>query len=133
MSFEEKSKWLSQNPVTAARHFQYRLNTFVQKFLKSKAHPLGELTDYSIRVEFQARGSPHAHSMFWIKGAPKLGVNTDQEVCDFIDRYIRCDVPEDTKSWLSWCPKSRSTDTQPLAGGMSAADSAILVHQVLPH
>ena len=95
MSFEEKSKWLSQNPVTAARHFQYRLNTFVQKFLKSKAHPLGELTDYSIRVEFQARGSPHAHSMFWIKGAPKLGVNTDQEVCDFIDRYIRCDVPED--------------------------------------
>ena len=95
MSFEEKSKWLSHNPVTAARHFQYRLNTFVQKFLKSKAHPLGELTDYSIRVEFQARGSPHAHSMLWIKGAPKLGVNTDQEVCDFIDRYIRCDVPED--------------------------------------
>ena len=28
MSFEEKSKWLRQNPVTAARHFQYRLNTF---------------------------------------------------------------------------------------------------------
>ena len=28
MSFEEKSKWLRQNPVTAARHFQYRLNAF---------------------------------------------------------------------------------------------------------
>ncbi len=95
MSFEEKSKWLSQNPVTAARHFQYHLNSFIVIFLKSKAHPLGELTDYSIRVEFQARGSPHAHSMLWIKGAPKLGVNTDQEVCDFIDRYICCDIPED--------------------------------------
>ena len=48
MSFEEKSKWLRQNPVTAARHFQYRLNTFFQTFLKSKAHPLGELVDYAI-------------------------------------------------------------------------------------
>jgi len=28
MSFEEKSRWLRCNPVTAARHFQYTLNTF---------------------------------------------------------------------------------------------------------
>ena len=69
MSFEEKSKWLRQNPVTAARHFQYRLNTFFQIFLKSKAHPLGELEDYAIRIEFQARGSPHAHTILWIKVA----------------------------------------------------------------
>ena len=40
MSFEDKSKWLAQNPVTAAKHFQYRLNTFFHKFLKSKAHSL---------------------------------------------------------------------------------------------
>ena len=40
MSFENKSKWLRQNPVTAARHFQYRLNTFFHSFLKSRALPL---------------------------------------------------------------------------------------------
>ena len=95
MSFDEKSKWLSQNPVTAARHFQHRLNTFFQKFLKSKANPLGELVDYAIRIEFQARGSPHAHTILWIKDAPKLGVNSDQEVCDFIDRYVHCDIPQE--------------------------------------
>ena len=77
MSFEEKSKWLGQNPVTAARHFQYRLNTFFHKFLKSKAHPLGELVDYAIRIEFQARGSPHAHTILWIKDAPKFGIESD--------------------------------------------------------
>ncbi len=27
-SFEERSNWLKRNPVTAARHFQYRLNIF---------------------------------------------------------------------------------------------------------
>ena len=37
LSFDEKSNW---NPVTAARHFQYRLNTFFQEFLKSTATPL---------------------------------------------------------------------------------------------
>lgn len=52
MSFEEKSNWLRQNPVTPDRHFQYRLNTFFQVFLKSSAHPLGELVNYAIRIEF---------------------------------------------------------------------------------
>ena len=75
--FEEKSKWLRQNLVTAARHFHYRLNTFLV-FLKSTAHPLG---DYAIRIEFQARESPHAHTILWIKDAPKLNVDTDEEVC----------------------------------------------------
>ena len=92
MSFEEKSKWLRQNPVTAARHFQYCLNTF---FLKSTAHPLGELVNYAIRIEFQARGSPHAHTILWIKDAPKLNVNSDEDVCSFIDQYVKCNIPDD--------------------------------------
>ena len=95
MTFQEKSKWLRSNPVTAARHFHYRLNTFFQKFLKSCANPLGKLTDYAIRIEFQARGSPHAHTLLWIKGAPKYGVDDDQVVCDFIDQYVTCKIPSD--------------------------------------
>ena len=34
------------------------------------------------------RGSPHAHCLLWVKGAPKIGHNTDDEVCAFIDKYI---------------------------------------------
>ena len=94
LSFDEKSNWLRRNPVTAARHFQYRLNTFLQEFLKSTAKPLGEIVDYGIRIEFQARGSPHAHCVIWVKDAPKYGVNNDNKVCDFIDKYISCAIPE---------------------------------------
>ena len=54
LPFEEKSNWLKGNP---ARHFHYRLNVFFQDFLKSTANPLGEIVDYAIRIEFQARGS----------------------------------------------------------------------------
>ena len=94
LSFEQKSNWLRRNPVTAARHFHYRLNTLFQEFLKSTANPLGEIVDYGIRIEFQARGSPHAHCVIWIKDAPKYGINSDEEVCAFIDQYITCAIPQ---------------------------------------
>ena len=86
LSFEDKSNWLRRNPVTAA---QYRLNTFVQDFLKSNAHPLGEIVDYGITIEFQARGSRHAHCVIWLK----YEVDDDSNVCAFIDQYISCAIP----------------------------------------
>ena len=95
MSFDEKSNWLKQNPVTAARHFHYRLNVLFQYFLKSTAKPLGEIADYAIRIEFQARGSPHAHCVIWVKDAPEYDVDHNDKVCDFIDQYISCKVPKD--------------------------------------
>ena len=87
LSFEQKSSWLKRNPVTAARHFQYRLNTFFTQFLKSTAKPLGDIIDYAIRVEFQARASPHAHTVIWVKDAPRFGIDSDSDVCNFIDEY----------------------------------------------
>ena len=95
LSFEEKSNWIRRNPVTTARHFQYRLNTFFQEFLKSTAKPLGEIEDYGIRIEFQARGSPHAHCVIWIKDAPRYGVDDNKDVYEFIDKYITCSIPEE--------------------------------------
>ena len=95
LSFWEKSNWLKRNPVTAARHFHYRVNMFFQDFLKSTAQPLGEVVDYAIRIEFQARGSPHAHCIIWVKDAPKYGVDHDSVVCDFIDQYVSCSIPNE--------------------------------------
>ena len=95
LSFEDKSNWIRRNPVTAARHYQYRFNTFFQEFLKSSANPLGELVDHAIRIEFQARGSPHAHCVLWIKDAPRYGIDDNADVCHFIDKYITCAIPAD--------------------------------------
>ena len=50
----------------------------------SDAQPIGPIIEYMIRIQFQARGSPHAHCIIWIKDAPKYGSNTDQEVTDFL-------------------------------------------------
>ena len=80
LSFDDKSNWLKHNPVTAARHFQYRLNAIFQDFLKSTAKPLGEIVDYALRIEFQARGSPHAYCIIWVKDAPKHLESADSEI-----------------------------------------------------
>ena len=94
LPWQIKSTWLRSNPVTAARMFQYRLETFVITFLKSNANPIGCVTEYVIWIEFQARGSPHAHTLFWIKDAPKIGYSDDEDVKSFIDKYVSCSLPD---------------------------------------
>ena len=83
-----KSMWLNSNPVTPARMFHYRLDAFVLTFLKSSAQPIGQVVEYVIRIEFQARGSPHAQTLIWVKDAPKLGYADEEDVKTFIDKYI---------------------------------------------
>ena len=93
MPWKQRCNWLRSNPITAARMFQYRVDTFVTQFLKSPVHPIGVVKDYIIRVEFQQRGSPHVHCLFWIQGAPKLGEQSDDDVKKFIDAHISCHIP----------------------------------------
>ena len=44
-----------------ARHFQYRVEVLFKEI--GVNGPLGKVTYYAIRVEFQVRGSPHIHSL----------------------------------------------------------------------
>ena len=93
MSVAEKSLFLRHNPVTGVRMFLHRVENFFSKYLLSSANPIGVITDYVIKIEFQMRGSPHAHCLVWVKNAPKIDKNTDGEVCAFIDRYITGMLP----------------------------------------
>ena len=95
LTWAEKCGWLRCNPVVAASHFQHRLNIFFKDFLGRKANPIGKLKDYMIRIEFQARGSPHAHIILWIEDAPELGVQSDEEVAAFINEHQTCAIPDD--------------------------------------
>ena len=89
-----KSMCLRSIPLTAVRMFQYRLHTFVTTFLKSSSKPIGQVVEYVIQIEFQARGSPNAHMLIWIKDALKLGYSDEEDVTAFIDKYASCLLPE---------------------------------------
>ena len=93
LDWTEKSKVLKSNPVTVARMFDHRFHIFLRQVILSKANPIGCVTDYFYRVEFQQRGSPHMHCLFWVKNAPKLSDDGYDAVFDFIDQYVTCKLP----------------------------------------
>ena len=64
--------------------------------MKGSSKPIGEIVDYFWRVEFQLRGSPHVHSLWWVKDAPDLQtVEGLRAVPGFIDKYITTETPSE--------------------------------------
>ena len=73
--------------------FQHRVEAFFSEYPLSDTHPLGHITDYMIKIEFQMRGSPHTHCLLWVKDAPKIDKDPNNVVCAFIDKYITAVIP----------------------------------------
>ena len=92
MTWDEKCRLIRSDPVICAWHFHYQCQELI-KLLHHPSSPLGKVKDYFYRVEFQHRGSPHIHMILWIEDAPKIDVNSDEEVCTFIDSLITCHKP----------------------------------------
>ena len=99
MSVADKSWVLRQNPVTGVRKFHSRVDSFFSQYLLAPSNPLGEITDHVIKIEFQMRGSPHAHCLLWVKDAPKIDKDDDSVVCRFIDKYISARIPIDNEHY----------------------------------
>ena len=54
---------------------------------------IGKVTYYAIRIEFQVRGSPHAHSFIWNLNSPKLSKEILGTYIEFIDNTIQANLP----------------------------------------
>ena len=100
LEWADRCDLLRRNPVTAARMFDFRWHCFLREVLMSPSQPIGKIVDSFYRVEFQQRGSPHVHCLFWIENAPIIDKNSDAEVIDFIDRYVTCQLPSEDQGLL---------------------------------
>ena len=97
LTWAEKCEILRSNPVTAVRMFDQRVKEFLTTVIKSPANPIGKVVDHFIRLEFQQRGAPHIHCLFWVENAPIFGETDDASVLEFIDRYISCKLPDENE------------------------------------
>ena len=102
MTFDKKCQLVASHPTVCSRYFSYRVKKFFKHVLSSPHSNFGVLQDYFYRVEFQKRGSPHIHGLCWMKGAPLFNVQSEQQVCDYIDKCISCslNVPEDQQCFV---------------------------------
>ncbi|XP_062613488.1 uncharacterized protein LOC134275232 [Saccostrea cucullata] len=95
LDWSEKNEVLRSNPVTVARMFEHRFHVFQTEVIFSPSEPIGKVSDFFQRVEFQQRGSPHMHCLYWIENAPKLQEDGEDAVCSFINKYVSCAVPSE--------------------------------------
>jgi hypothetical protein len=79
------------DPVTSARYHRYRMEALLSVMKKYDCIS-GPITDYFWRDEFQQRGTPHTHMAVYVRDAPILGVHSDCQICEFIDRFISTSV-----------------------------------------
>ena len=70
----ERAKKLNKFPHIAAYYFQQRAEIFIHHLMI----PNLKIVDFWYRIEFQHRGSPHIHGLFWIENAPSIDVTHAQ-------------------------------------------------------
>ena len=58
--------------------------------------PLEDVIYNVITIEFQQRGSLHVHCLIWVKDAPCINVQSDEDVYIFIDLLVCGMISEDT-------------------------------------
>ena len=63
---------------------------FIKDVLISDDMAIGEIVDFFYREEFQQRGSPDIHVLFWVPDAPQYEQNSNEEIIHFVDKYISC-------------------------------------------
>jgi len=96
MTWQQKSNLIQKDPATCARNFDHMVQLFICDVLKSSVLPIGEIADYFYRVEFQQRGSPHIHGLFWARKAPQYEKSSNEEIVRFVDKYITCQKPDNS-------------------------------------
>ena len=84
LSFQDRCKLLNKNPVSVARHFQFRVKMFFREVILDGSP--GKTKYYVIRVEFQVRDSPYIHSFLLIFNAPSLSKK-------WLDQMILAELP----------------------------------------
>jgi hypothetical protein len=90
---------IKDNIVIVIRMFDNRLRTFIQEILLSKWTTLN-VVYFTYRIEFQLRGLPHAHGVFWFdpeEMKPYYHEETQEydseSLVKLIDSFITCEIP----------------------------------------
>ncbi|XP_044588740.1 uncharacterized protein LOC123267918 [Cotesia glomerata] len=72
LHYLEKTTLVNEDAVTCAIHFNKLVNVLLKILTSPKISPFGKyyVVHYFKRIEFQHRGSPHAHTLLWLANAP---------------------------------------------------------------
>ncbi|XP_047999641.1 uncharacterized protein LOC125236759 [Leguminivora glycinivorella] len=104
LSYETKARLIQSDPFICASYFETKLRE-IRKTWSCSSGPFGKyvISHFYYRIEFQHRGSPHAHMMLWLEEAPIFvpgDVESAERVVQFVDNILTCDSNELTEDIL---------------------------------
>lgn len=98
ITYETKARLIQSDLFICASYFETKLRE-IRKTWSCPEGPFGKyrISHFYYRIEFQHRGSPHAHIMLWLENAPIFvpgNSDTVQNVVKFVDEIVSCDSSE---------------------------------------
>ena len=87
---------VTKDPVLTSTYIHQKFQSLHAFILESCC--LGNVEHWFYRIEYQSRGTPHFHCMYWIKDAPIIGKSSDDIVMKFINEHITCEIPSETEN-----------------------------------
>ncbi|XP_037811885.1 uncharacterized protein LOC119603786 [Lucilia sericata] len=114
---QQKYNLIRLDPITCSRYFDQRIRHLFKHFKVNG----GVFDEYKVikfywRIEFQQRGSPHVHGIYWIENSPQLNIsdqNSFPAVINFIDRFICTDSTiDDVKDYITYQQHNHSRSCQ---------------------
>ncbi|CAG5050327.1 unnamed protein product [Parnassius apollo] len=104
LPYDTKTRLIQSNPFICATYFEIKFKE-IQKTWSCSSGPFlnYKITHFYYRIEFQHRGSPHAHMMLWLDEAPTFvpcDTASARDISKFVDNIISCNstgVPDELR------------------------------------
>ncbi|CAK9832801.1 ATP-dependent DNA helicase pfh1, partial [Anthophora retusa] len=94
MNSDLRTTLVNDDPVTCCIYFDKLIDTIMHLLQSSKHSPFGKyhILDYFKRIEFQQRGSPHAHILLWLENDPRESISESMpETIQLVDELCSVD------------------------------------------
>ncbi|XP_058811059.1 uncharacterized protein LOC131675952 [Topomyia yanbarensis] len=96
----QRATLVNEDPVTCCVYFNKLVDVIMQLLQSTRYSPFGQyrVVDYFKRIEFQHRGSPHAHILLWLSNDPGEDVSENMpatiQLIDHLCSVRDADLPE---------------------------------------
>nr|XP_029713677.1 uncharacterized protein LOC109418586 [Aedes albopictus] len=100
LSALQRATLVNEDPVTCCVYFNKLVDVIMQLLQSSRYSPFGEyrVVEFFKRIEFQHRGSPHAHILLWLNNDPNEAVSENMpataHLIDSLTSVKAVDLPE---------------------------------------
>jgi hypothetical protein len=87
LEFKHMGDLVQYDLVTCTHYYDHHMAIF-RNLLKNDSSIFGKVNDFYFVIEFQNKGSEHDHGVLWIKDAPNYGVNNNETIGQFVNKYV---------------------------------------------